>query len=140
MARRKGGSRRPPGGYEVGYGKPPITTRFQKGRSGNPKGRPKESKNFKKLLREVLDSKIMVRDAAGTRAVTVREALIRNQVNLALKGDPRTFATIFKLAESEEHAFEQGERTEPQAIDDDDEALIQAFLARRAPPEGGERS
>jgi hypothetical protein len=31
--------RRP--GYEVGYAKPPPYTRFRKGQSGNPKGRPK---------------------------------------------------------------------------------------------------
>jgi hypothetical protein len=28
-------------GYEVGYGKPPQSTQFKKGKSGNPKGRPK---------------------------------------------------------------------------------------------------
>ena len=27
--------------YEVGYGKPPRETRFVKGRSGNPRGRPR---------------------------------------------------------------------------------------------------
>ncbi|MGJ3627161.1 DUF5681 domain-containing protein [Sphingomonas sp. MMS24-JH45] len=32
--------------YEVGYGKPPIHARFQKGQSGNPKGRKKGSKNL----------------------------------------------------------------------------------------------
>ena len=30
--------------YEVGYGKPPQATRFQPGKSGNPKGRPKGSR------------------------------------------------------------------------------------------------
>jgi hypothetical protein len=32
--------------YNVGYGKPPVQTRFRKGQSGNPKGRGKGSRNF----------------------------------------------------------------------------------------------
>jgi hypothetical protein len=32
-------------GYEIGYRKPPKATQFRKGRSGNPRGRPKRSKS-----------------------------------------------------------------------------------------------
>jgi hypothetical protein len=46
--RRKALSRRP-GDYEVGYAKPPVKTRFAPGQSGNPRGRPKGSKNRKGL-------------------------------------------------------------------------------------------
>jgi hypothetical protein len=31
--------------YEVGYGKPPQTNRFRKGKSGNPSGRAKGPRN-----------------------------------------------------------------------------------------------
>ena len=43
------------GDYEVGYGKPPRHTRFVKGRSGNPRGKPPGAKNFTTLLNEALD-------------------------------------------------------------------------------------
>ena len=36
--------------YDVGYGKPPKATRFRKGQTGNPKGRPKTSKNVGTML------------------------------------------------------------------------------------------
>ena len=35
----------PAAGYDVGYGKPPKATRFQPGTSGNPRGRPRGSRN-----------------------------------------------------------------------------------------------
>ena len=40
--------------YQVGYAKPPRKTRFEKGKSGNPAGRVKGSKNVSKLLLEAL--------------------------------------------------------------------------------------
>jgi Family of unknown function (DUF5681) len=32
------------GDYRVGYGKPPLETRFKQGQSGNPRGRPRGAK------------------------------------------------------------------------------------------------
>ena len=47
-------------GYEVGYGRPPVHTRFQPGVSGNPAGRAKGSKNSKTLFDSILNEQIPV--------------------------------------------------------------------------------
>jgi Family of unknown function (DUF5681) len=36
--------------YRVGYGRPPLNRRFEKGSSGNPRGRPRGSYQLLTLL------------------------------------------------------------------------------------------
>ena len=43
------------GHYEVGYGKPPVATRWQPGQSGNPKGREKGARGLKTDLAAALN-------------------------------------------------------------------------------------
>ncbi len=59
-----------PGDYEVGYKKPPPQSRFRKGRSGNPKGRPKATKNFKTDLMEELRERILLREGTTRKRVS----------------------------------------------------------------------
>jgi hypothetical protein len=90
-APRNGGPRSSSGArYRVGYGKPPKEHRFQPGESGNPKGRPKGSKNTSTLLRKILDRKIEVRTGATVRKVSVREAILIRFAESALKGDTKS--------------------------------------------------
>ena len=81
----------------VGYGRPPIATRFKPGQSGNPKGRPKGSKNMLTLLREELDQKITVTSDGRTQRMSKRKVAVRQQVDRAVKGDPKAFAMMVKL-------------------------------------------
>jgi hypothetical protein len=75
------------GDYEVGYGKPPLHTRFQKGKSGNPKGRPRGKKNMSTLLSTALNASIVVVANGGRKKITKREAIVTQLVNKSAAAD-----------------------------------------------------
>src|SRR5437762_14384566 len=72
--------RRPPmppdeeGDHEVGYRKPPRHTRFTKGQSGNPRGRPPGAKNLKTLLSDALNEFVIVSENDGPGKNTQQDA------------------------------------------------------------------
>ncbi|HYH44782.1 MAG TPA: DUF5681 domain-containing protein [Thermoanaerobaculia bacterium] len=80
-------AREPEGDYEIGYGKPPRHSRFRKGRSGNPKGRPRGSKNLTPLLAEILDETVAVKEGGRRRTITKREAILKQLVNRSAGAD-----------------------------------------------------
>lgn len=83
--------------YEVGYAKPPKSTRFQKGRSGNPRGRPKGAKGVQVSLKRELESKITVQEGNRTICITKAEAMAKQLMNKALKGDIKAMLALLKL-------------------------------------------
>jgi hypothetical protein len=84
-------------GYEVGYGKPPKETKFMKGRSGNPKGRPKGSKNLATSFMEIGREQITVTEGGRTRTMTKAEAVVHQLTNKAASGDPRARREYFQV-------------------------------------------
>ena len=83
--------------YEVGWGKPPISTRFRKGQSGNPKGRPRGTKNLKTDLMEELQETIIVREGDRTVRMSKQRAMIKTVTNKSLKGDARAIITLIRM-------------------------------------------
>ena len=83
----------------VGYGRPPVNRQFKPGQSGNPRGRPKGSKNFGTMIAKVLSSPLQVREKGKTRTLTKQEGMIEVMTNKALAGDPKAFLTIVQLAD-----------------------------------------
>jgi Family of unknown function (DUF5681) len=83
--------------YVVGKGRPPQSTQFEPGQSGNPKGRPKGTKNIITYLLEDLSTKIDIRQLGEVRKVSKREAMAINYNNLALKGDHKVLPMIINL-------------------------------------------
>ena len=86
-----------PRDYEVGYGKPPRHTRFAKGQSGNPRGRPKGSENAARLARRILDEKIVIRENGKRRTITRREAMLKQLANKGVMGDLRSIREVLNL-------------------------------------------
>ncbi len=124
-----------PGEYEVGYGRPPLASRFQPGRSGNPKGRPKGAKNLTTLTREKLDAKVSVREGGREKRMSKGEIGVTKLVNrFAETGDPKLFLALMKLQEM--GASGQGKAlgaTDAKTADDQstrDEAILRWFLAQ----------
>jgi hypothetical protein len=85
--------------YEVGFGRPPKHTQFHKGRSGNPKGRPKGSKNIYALIQKVLEEKVVVKGPGRTHSISKFEAALTQQVNKAAGGDAKVFREVLRLRE-----------------------------------------
>ena len=85
--------------YKIGYKRPPATNQFKKGQSGNPKGRPKGSRNFLTLLDKELNQSITVNENGRKKKITRLQAIAKRVVAEALQGNPRgliNLITIFR--------------------------------------------
>lgn len=82
-----GRQRRPGDPYEVGFGKPPKNTRFKKGRSGNPYGRPRKKPDLYSALNRVLNETVTVTIEGDAETVTVQQALLLRLRHEALRGE-----------------------------------------------------
>jgi hypothetical protein len=83
--------------YAVGFGKPPIHTRFAKGRSGNPRGRPKGSNNLATLLEQELNAPVPINENGQRKTVTKLHAAVKQLVNKAACGEPRALQQLLGL-------------------------------------------
>lgn len=103
--------------YEVGYGKPPVETRFKPGQSGNPGGRPKGAKNkvpalneerLKSIILEEAYRAIRINDGDRQIKVPMAQAIIRAVAVNAVKGQQRAqrlFTELLTTTERENKAL-----------------------------------
>lgn len=101
------------GQQKAGYGKPPRATRFRKGQSGNPKGRPRGTRN-EIPYDSVLGQMVTVREDGRERRITAAEAFILQLTQKGLAGD--SAAARASLAAIETARAKRSERQGQDAI------------------------
>jgi hypothetical protein len=116
------------GDYRVGYGKPPLETRFKRGQSGNPRGRPRGGKNLATLLDEALNELVVVNENSGRRRISKRKAALKQLVNEAAKGNWRALKLLVDILQDIERRSEP--QTEESSFSLADEKVLAQLEAR----------
>ena len=84
--------------YEIGYGRPPSSGRFQPGVSGNPKGRPKYKPTpLAEIIENALNDPIEYRERGRTKVATYRELSLKVLVDRAVSGDLEAAELALKI-------------------------------------------
>lgn len=85
--------------HEVGYGKPPVHSRFKKGQSGNPKGKPKGRTQITSLFKKVMHENIRITENGVSKKIPKIEAALMRTMNDAIKGDTSAMRLLLSIAE-----------------------------------------
>lgn len=100
MSRRKKGD----GNYEVGYGKPPVHSRFPKNQSGNNNGRPRKKVqsnrgSLKDMIYEEFQRPLTFVENGKKVTLPVEQLLLRKLIHEALSGKPPAMRQSLRLLE-----------------------------------------
>jgi hypothetical protein len=106
----------------VGYGRPPKHSRFRRGRSGNPTGRPKRRPSFRAALLAELATAMPGKDQR--RAGSKLQALVKTLVDKAIAGDARAqsllVGVLIRVGEAEDN--------EATSLTPDDREILDAYV------------
>ena len=115
---------------KVGYRSPPKATRFKPGQSGNPRGRPRGTKNFKTDVQSALRARVRVNLDGKQKNVTSQEAILLRLCEQALgKGNLRAIERLLELGRiyNDEESIEPAEA----GLAAEDEEILRAHLERK---------
>jgi hypothetical protein len=118
---------------QVGYRRPPKSTQFRKGASGNPKGRPKGSLNLSTLCIKTMFEKVVINENGRRKSVSKLEAALKQLTNKAAMGNQGAIRLLLELArEAENRNASTPQTPELNAIDTE---VIADIVKRFATPE-----
>ncbi|HEV2551571.1 MAG TPA: DUF5681 domain-containing protein [Stellaceae bacterium] len=128
--------------YTIGFGRPPRRTQWQRGTSGNKKGRPRGSKNLSTILKEVFAEKVPVKKNKGKSPgkaglISKLEAAVRRLVDRAIAGDQNQQRQLIQLAQWFEQRSNSLPAPEIESLSNADREVIALLHARLRLHDGG---
>jgi Family of unknown function (DUF5681) len=112
-------------GEAVGYARPPRSTRFQKGRSGNPAGRPRPVCDLTAVVSAALYMTSIIIEDGRRRRATKREAIAAQLVDQSAQADLRATKLLIDILDK----IERKREAETEGFDAADEKVIASLLA-----------
>lgn len=83
---------------DVGYGRPPVHSRYPKGLCGNRKGRPKRPlMSADQILRQVLSQPVTFRENGEEKTTSWPELVVRSVIHRAIEGDVKAAKSLLRL-------------------------------------------
>ena len=114
--------------YAANYRKPPLHTRFKKGQSGNPRGRPK--KDLPALLVAALNEPVYVTTNGRRRRITKREAIVARMVNESARANLRATKMLIDMMKDAEKKTGTEPPPEPHRFAPADKEVIKGVVER----------
>jgi hypothetical protein len=112
----------------------PVHSRFQKGQSGNPRGRPKKVPDFMEDAAEILGGTVTGQAKGKSITLPMMQAMFRTLCRQALKGDNRALQWVIDLMLN----LEPVARDKAKQVEENDRAMRESgrefFLKAGIPP------
>jgi hypothetical protein len=115
--------------FLIGYRKPPIQNRFQQGQSGNPKGRPRGSRNLSTIMERALNEKVTIKENGRPRRITKREAAVKQLANMSASGNLKSIQLLLNLLTSREKSADATD-AQLESFDAADTEVMKGILGR----------
>lgn len=119
----------------IGYKKPPQKGQFKRGQSGNPRGRPKGTRNLKTDLESLMSTRTTILENGKARAISRQEAILLALYASAAKGNAKAAMDLLKMCIA--LGEPQDERPQRKHLSQDDIEIMKLFIehTRKSKPE-----
>ena len=115
---------------KVGYCNPPERTRFKKGQSGNPQGRPKGALNLATVLGRTMRERVVVNENGKRKSITKLEAAFKQLSNKAASGELKAVQLLSALVRSAEDRAVQATVSKSNLEEEVEEKVFLGILER----------